>query len=267
MRAMNLIPLEQRRGGAGAPTRTGSGVYALLGALGVLVILVGAWVLAGNTVSSRESELVSMTQEAQQAQAEAEALKPYREFDELRRARVSTVAQLAASRFDWDTTFGQLAKVVPGNVWLTSLTGTIAPGVNFESAGSGGGDTGSLRQSLPVPALEIVGCTESQSEVPRMMARLRLIDGVTRVSLASSSKVEATAGGSGGSPTGGSSGDCRNGKSTIPKFEMVAFFEPKSTPGPGAPGAADTPQTVAQPAAGQAPAQPTTQAAPAGGSK
>ena len=39
MRAVNLIPVEERRGGAGAPGRSGSGVYVLLGVLGALLAI------------------------------------------------------------------------------------------------------------------------------------------------------------------------------------------------------------------------------------
>jgi hypothetical protein len=74
----------------------------------------------------------------------------------------------------------------------------------------------------------MVGCTESQAAVSRVMARLRTLNGVQRVSLAASEKADA----SGASTTGASSSDCRNGNSRYPKFQIVVFFTgPKSSPG------------------------------------
>jgi hypothetical protein len=136
--------------------------------------------------------------------------------------------------------------VLPTNVWLTSLTGTVAPGVTFGSGGAAGGSTNQIRSQLQVPAIELVGCTTSQAEVSRVMTRLRLMDEVTRVSLASSEKVEGAAAAqrpAGGRASGGAGGDadCRHGNAKFPRFELVVFF--KAMPGaaaggqPGAPGA------------------------------
>jgi Tfp pilus assembly protein PilN len=228
VRAVNLIPTEQRRGGGGS----GSGVYVVLGVLGFAVIAVVAYVLANNTISERQAQVTQVTAEAEQAERVAAASRPYREFAELSRKRVETVNQLAASRFDWDRALGQLSRVLPRTVWLNSVVGTVAPNVGF--SGSSGGDTQQLRQSLAVPAISIKGCTVNQSQVSRVMARLRLIDGVTRVSLGSSEKLEQAGGGT--TPAaGGDSADCRNGNARYPQFQVVVFFEgATAVPGAGA---------------------------------
>jgi hypothetical protein len=116
-----------------------------------------------------------------------------------------------------------LARALPEDVWLTSLVGTVSPGVTFEGGGSAGA-TGSLRSALPAPAIEMIGCTVSQSDVSRVLARLRTMHGVQRVSLASSEKSDSTTG-----PVvagnGGGSGDCRNGDGRFPLFQVVVFFD------------------------------------------
>ena len=262
MRAVNLLPSDQRRG-ASAPGRSGIAVYVLLGALGALVVAVGAYVMATNQVNSNRADLAKAEQEAVSLERQAAIYKPYEDFAKLSQARVETVAQLADSRFDWEQVMRELARALPGDVWLTSLVGTVAPGVTIDGGSSS--NTGSLRSALPSPAVELVGCTESQAAVSRVMARLRTINSVQRVSLASSEKSETTsvAGSAGG---GGSSGDCRYGSAHFPQFQLVVFFEPPK----GALGGDATAPGAAAPAQGQAAAattSPATSTASAGGAK
>jgi Tfp pilus assembly protein PilN len=246
VRAVNLIPRDQRRGGGGGPGgRTGSAVYIVLGALGAVVLAMAVYVLTGNQVNSRKGEVAKVNQEATALEQQAAALKPYTQFASLSESRLKTVTSLADSRFNWERAMRDLARALPGDVWLTSLVGTVAPGVTLEGGG-GGSSTGSLRSAVQAPAIEILGCTESQSSVSRVMARLRTMRGVQRVSLATSEKAEGAAGPGGGG--GASSADCRNGSSRFPQFELVVFFDaPRSaqaTPGQGA----TPPQGAAAPA-------------------
>jgi Tfp pilus assembly protein PilN len=214
VRAVNLIPSDAA-GGGGA---SGVGSYALLGVLGVLLAGVVAYVLTNNTLLERRAEVASLQTQAQAAQAQAQATRPYREFAALAEARVATVRQLGRARFDWHRAFDEIARVMPDNVWLTSLFGTVAPGVSVEGAGSG--TTGALRGALPNPAIELTGCTTGHEQVARLISRLRLMTGVDRVALSDSAKGEA---GASGGPGGG---DCRHGNATFPQFGIVVFFAP-----------------------------------------
>jgi Tfp pilus assembly protein PilN len=244
VRAVNLVPADQRRGGGG-PGRSGPAVYFVLGALAVLVVAAASYVLAGNQVNSRKAEVARSKDDAAQLEQQATALRPYQDFASLSRTRAQTVASLAASRFDWDRAMRELARALPGDVWLTSLLGTVSPGVSIDSAGSGGG-TDSLRNTLQVPAVQLVGCTESQAAVSRVMARLRTINRVQRVSLASSEKTENAAGGgsAAGGGLGASSSDCRNGSGRFPQFQLVIFFKaPSGASAPASPGQPGVPQS------------------------
>jgi hypothetical protein len=154
MRAVNLIPADLQRGAGGAAGRSSGGAYIVLGALAVLVVMVASLVLAGNSVSDKKAELATLSQQADAAEARAHSLASYTKFSAIRTKRVQTVQQIAASRFDWSHALHEVARVLPRNAWLTTLTGTTTPSVTI--GGSGGG---SLRGALPVPAIEIVGCT------------------------------------------------------------------------------------------------------------
>ena len=250
MKAINLVPGDQRRGSS--QSRTGGAVYAVLGAMGLVVVLLLAWVLVANQVTGRKADLERLQAETAEAERQSAELKPYRDFARLRESRYQTVESLAASRFDWAPVMRKVAFVLPRDVWLSSVQGTVAPDTEPEDAS--GGEASSLRGAVEAPALEVVGCAREQSEVARTMARLRLINGVRRVTLAVSEKGDSgPAGSTGGGGTGGD--DCRGGRGGIPKFDILAFFDPSSLgtasgaqgarPSTGAPGQSGTGQSGA----------------------
>jgi Tfp pilus assembly protein PilN len=251
MRAVNLIPAEDRRGPGGA-SKSGGAVYAVLGTLALLVVLTAAWALAGKSVTDKQAQLTRVEHDASAAEAQGAGLSDYSSFASLRERRVQTVTSIAGSRFDWSHAMHELGRVLPSNVWLTSMTGTVTSTTAVD-----GGTQNGLRSSLPGPAIDLVGCTTSQDEVARVVTRLRLIDGVIRVALASSAKADTT---SAASSNGG--GDCRAGSSNFPQFEVVVFFETPPAASASAPAAPATPATAAPASGSAAPASGSTAAAP-----
>jgi Tfp pilus assembly protein PilN len=190
--------------------------------LAAALALVTVYVLTGNTIADRTSQLNNLQTEVAQAQAQAAKLGNFGRFAQIAHTRLQTVAGIAATRFDWHTALSDLSEVVPANTSLQTLSGTVAPGTNT----GGGSGSGNLRGDITSPALELTGCTASQDDVARLMSRLRLIDGVTRVSLSSSQKSS-----SGGAGASGATGCGANGAN----FNMVVFF--KALPGAGPNGA------------------------------
>ena len=121
----------------------------------------------------------------------------------------------------------ELALVIPSDVWLVKLTGTVNPAVQLEE-----GAEIQVRDSVPGPALEIVGCGPDQDAVAGFVAALEDIDGVTRVGLASSSQSdrgERAGTSSSGAATGQKVEDCRT-ESFIYQFEIVVAFDAVPTP-------------------------------------
>lgn len=242
MKAVNLIPPDRRgpRKLDFGPGRRVSdvpraiGAYAVLAVLGLAVLMAAGWALTGRKLDDRRAKLATTEQAAQVAEAKVASLKPYTAFATLSHAREETLNGLIQGRFDWSHGLREVARVVPSDVDLVSLVGTVSPTSTVE----GGGTSGSLRGALPVPAIDIIGCAKSQAHVARLLARLRTIDGAQRVSLASSEKSDSTA---------LSDTDCRS-NSSMPQFQMTVFFQAQA----GIVPAADaTTQTVAgtQPAA------------------
>jgi hypothetical protein len=225
MRAVNLIPADQRGGAKRGAGRSQGGAYAVLGVVGGLALLALVYGVAAHQVSSRKAKLASVEAQAQRAQASAAQLAPYTSFQSLHEQRVNAVTQLVNARFDWAHAFHEFGRVLPPEVSVTSISGTIAatvaPAASASTANSttgpsssGGvqaarpasGATGAVASATPpgsVPTFTLSGCAVNQSSVALTLERLRLMDGVSTVSLQSSTKSStgvASAGVSGACP-------------------------------------------------------------------
>lgn len=224
MRPVNLIPVEQRHGQR-APMRGGPLAYIVVGALIAALAGMTLLVVTGNQISDRKAEIVQLEREDAAAKARAARLDAYTQFHSVHDQRVATVTSLADSRFDWERVMRELALVLPGDVWLTNLTGTDNPQVAPDGAASV-----ALRASIPGPALELIGCARSQDAVAGFVQALKDIDGVTRVGVQSSALGGESGGGSVSSgsaapASGGGSGSSCQTRDFIAQFQIVAAFD------------------------------------------
>lgn len=220
MRAVNLIPEEQRGGGT-IGARSGGAAFLVLGLLGGLAVLAVLYGLAHHNFESRRAEAKRLTAQAQQVQAQAAKLAPYTSFIAMREQRTQAVAQLVAARFDWSNTMGELSRVLPSDVALTTIQGAIgsAAGTTKTLAASAAAATTAVASATPpgtTPTITLGGCAASQSVVAQMLVRLRLIGGVSAVALQSSTKSD------------GGNGSC---SSNDPVFSVELTFNPLPAPG------------------------------------
>jgi Tfp pilus assembly protein PilN len=235
MRAVNLLPSDLRSPApAAAPSARpekaeGIGAYVVLGALALCVAALAVYVLATNSVKQKQTDLAEVSAQAAVATQAVAKLKPYADFDSMAKARIETVRGLAAARFDWEQALRDLSRAMPADVKLQSLSGDMGlPGTTT------GGTGDPLRGSIKAPAISLVGCASSQPAVAQMLSRLRAVDGVTRVSLSKSEKVDTDTKSacSGANP---------------PTFSAVVFFERSAALAAMAPAAADAATTSTVP--------------------
>ena len=209
MRPVNLLPPHQRihRGGG----RPGS-AYAILGALGVLLVAVVVYVLTANQVTAKQDELAKATQEAQAAHAQAQALGSFGSFASIKATREQSVASLAQARLDWERLMRELSRVVPDDVFIRTLDSSAA------GALASGGQSASTPSATAAPSLKIAGCAPSHPDVATMMVRLRRLSRAKDVTLSDSTRI-------GGGETGGGSGaGCGRGAA----FTVTVEFDPVS---------------------------------------
>ncbi len=206
MRAVNLIPTEQRARSGPMAGRSDGAAYAVLALLGGFALFAFLYGSARHEISSRRARVASLTAQAQQTQAAATQLAPYTSFIAMNQQREQAVSELAQSRFDWAQTFHELGRVLPVNASITSVSGTIgsaaSPGGASKASGAssaaGGSTVASATPPGSVPVMTLTGCSTSQSGVAKTLGRLRLIDGVNAVTLQSSA-----VGGAGSASGGG----------------------------------------------------------------
>jgi Tfp pilus assembly protein PilN len=217
MRAVNLIPSDERRGrGASVGAGRSEGVaYVVLGVLAGLAILVLLYGVARHHASSRRSQLATIAAETQHERDAVAALTPYTSFMALREERMKSVAEVVDSRFDWAHAFHELGRVLPRDASISSLDGTVGSTATSTSSSSTAAPAGSATPVGSVPTITLGGCASSQSEVALTLQRLRLIDGVSDVSLKSSAK--------GGSGSTSSAQQCA---AKSPSFTVQITFAP-----------------------------------------
>ncbi|HVY78494.1 MAG TPA: PilN domain-containing protein [Solirubrobacterales bacterium] len=224
MRPVNLIPSEERSGER-RPMRGGPLAYVIVGALAAAVLGVALLTITNNQISDSKAEIASLESKVAAVEARAQSLSAYTQFHDLHQQRVATITSLADSRFDWERVMRELALILPGDVWLTNLSGTASPGVSVE------GSSGiSLRSGIAGPALEMTGCASGQKAVAGFVQALKEIDGVTRVGMQSSALGEASGSSSGGGSS--ASGTCQT-RNFIAQFQLVVAFDAAPVPPTG----------------------------------
>jgi Tfp pilus assembly protein PilN len=214
MRAVNLIPTEQRTGQPVGAGRSQGGAYAVLLLIGGLALMAYLYGSAHRQIASRQAQVATLTSEAQRAQTTAERLAPYTSFIAQRQERTQAVESLIDSRFDWAHVFHEFGRVMPYGVTLSSLAGTV--GAASSSTSSATSAAGSATPAGSVPTFTLGGCASSQPVVALTLQRLRLIDGVKEVTLQSSTS----------GPKGGTSTGTAGCNSSDPVFSIVITFEP-----------------------------------------
>lgn len=200
MTAVNLIPHERRSGRFSMSTGPQTlGLFA-----GLLVVLVAAllYVSAANKVAAHRSELARVTASAGAWKTVASAYVPYETLSQQRAVQLDTVRQLATARFPWPSVLDQIARLLPSDAALSSLSASPATGT-----GTGTSTAASTATSTSAaPSFELSGCATSQSAVAQTIQQLRGVDGGSTVTLSSSAGTAGTTAASGSSSSATSAG-------------------------------------------------------------
>ena len=173
MNAVNLIPGDSRSGG---PSRsTSRQTLALLAGLAVVLIAALLYVSAANSVTASKGQLARATANAAAWRTVATEFAPYVTASQQRTAQLAAVRQLAAGRFRWSHLLDQIAQLMPAAAALSSLQASTA------------GISATATSASTQPHVQLSGCAASQSTVAQAMQQLRHVDGVSNVTLSSSS--------------------------------------------------------------------------------
>jgi Tfp pilus assembly protein PilN len=196
MKPVNLLPEQHRR--ATAPGQ-GQGAYIVLGVLAALVLMAGLYALTVNKVNSNTSDANEAKHEAQELGARADSLGDFGDFARTEKNRSASVRALADVRFDWERFMRELSLVMPRRSWLTQVNSSVTGDLAASSAGSSSSGSSSSTSSTSTssaggeettgqPKANLVGCSPKQTEVAKLMVRLRRLYRVTDVTLNKSAR-------------------------------------------------------------------------------
>jgi len=186
MRAVNLLPRQQVE-----QTRERQNPVALVAGIGgavVLLALVGGFLLANRSVDRQRQALsdaraMLAATPAHKLSAKTQAFR--QTVLSQREERSLALASALGKRVAWDRILGHMALVMPDDVWLTKVSGTMP----LQSALATTAVTTPTAPSAlpPTPtALEIDGYTYSQPSVARFLERLQVDPDLKNVQLKTS---------------------------------------------------------------------------------
>ena len=175
--------------------------------------MVAAYVFTSNNVTKRQNDAAVAKAQAERYEAQAAQHKDFTNFAQIKQMRLASVNTIASSRFDWERLMRELSRVMPSGSWLqttdASVTGTVAGAESASSTATTGA------AAVPQPKANLVGCTPDQSDVARMMVRMRRLHRVSDVELNESVKQLNQSGDAGVDSCG-----------SLYQFDLLVSFEP-----------------------------------------
>lgn len=170
MRRIDLLPpvyARRRR------QRRNLGLVGLAG-LVVLLLLVGWWFYLGVQVNDAQNRLTEVQDRNAQLQAQITELQRFAELAAEVEAKRTALQTVFAGDVDWPALMTELAMVVPGEVWLTNLTGSAG---QTEGAAPVGTETAAVRidPKEPFGRIAFTGTSLSMPGVAKWMLRLESV--------------------------------------------------------------------------------------------
>jgi Tfp pilus assembly protein PilN len=184
MRAVNLLPRQQvqRKRERTNTVALGAGI----GGAVVVLVLVAGFLLANRSVNRQRDALstaraVLAATPAHHVSAQTNAFRS--SILNQREQRSLALAAAIGKRVAWDRILRRVALVLPDDVWLTNVAGTVP----LEPAASTA-PPAATPSALPAAstALTLQGSTYSQAGVARLLSRLEVVPDLKNVQLQSS---------------------------------------------------------------------------------
>ena len=168
-------------------------VIAAIAIVVVLALLIAWWFWLGLKVNNAEEELAEVQRQNQELDQQIAELQRFVDLENEVREKELSLQTVMTGDVDWPGLLAEIAMVVPGEVWLTNLTG---------SAGTTEGATQAPTETAPIPIsnLEPFGRITFQGEsltmpgIAKWMARLESVESFFAVYLQSAVESEQTTG-------------------------------------------------------------------------
>jgi Tfp pilus assembly protein PilN len=183
MRSVNLLPRQQAQQKRERPNAVV--LVAAIGGATVLLVLVAGFLLANRSVDRQNQALSTARAQlavtpAHHVSATTNAFRQTVLND--REQRSLALASALGKEVAWDRVLRHFALVLPSDVWLTSLNGTVP----LDSAAALTVPTAPSALPATPTELTIQGYTYSQDSVARLLERLQVLPDLKNVQLQSS---------------------------------------------------------------------------------
>lgn len=150
--------------------------YVIVAGLVVIVLLLGWYFVLRTQVSDARNELATVQQENAALQAQINELERFALLDAEVKAKRTALQTVFAGDIDWPAIMTEIAMVVPGEIWLTSLDGSAGL---TEGAAQVASETNEIRltRQVPVGRLRFTGNSAScMPGVAKWLIRLATVD-------------------------------------------------------------------------------------------
>jgi Tfp pilus assembly protein PilN len=186
MRAVNLLPRQQVE--LKRETRNAVALVAGVGGATLLLALVGGFLLANRSVDRQRQALtdaraVLAVTPAKKLSVHTQAFR--RTLLTQREQRSLALAAAIGKRVAWDRILRHVTLVMPDDVWLQSLTGSVPLDPTSTTTTAVTPSTPSALPQVPT-ALTLQGYTYSQDGVARLLERLAVLPDLQNVQLQTS---------------------------------------------------------------------------------
>ncbi|MDQ3660151.1 MAG: PilN domain-containing protein [Actinomycetota bacterium] len=185
MRRIDLMPAsyaERRK------QRRAVGMVALAG-LVVLAVLLAWWVFLGTQISTEEERLAEVQATNADLQAQIDELARFARLEQEVQQRQAALETAMTGDVDWPAVLTEIAMVVPGEVWLTSLQGSA---VIPDGALVGTEDAEiDVAQAEPFGRVQFQGTSLSMPGIGKWMIRLGSVKDFQAVWLTSATENSA----------------------------------------------------------------------------
>jgi Tfp pilus assembly protein PilN len=197
MRAVNLLPREPKLGRKRLSTVA---QLALVAPFVVASLLTAGYLLSSAKVNDRKGTLSALQGELALLPAPPPAPVVNTELALQRDQRIAALSTALDGRLAWDRVLREISAVLPGDVWLTTLTAehsTPPPAPATTTDATTTESTTTTTSTTPAPApvapptagpLNIAGYTYSQEGVARLLTRLAVVPALQDVTLLSSQR-------------------------------------------------------------------------------
>jgi Tfp pilus assembly protein PilN len=167
MRRIDLLPpayAERRR------QRRTLGLIVAVGVI-VLLLLVGWWFMLGTQINDARNELADVQARNQELRSQIAELQQFAALEQEVLAKEQALESVMTGDVAWPVVLTEVAMVVPGEVWLETLTASAGL---VEGATQVGTETALIRPSARTPfgRIQFTGSSLSMSGVGKWLVRL-----------------------------------------------------------------------------------------------